>query len=82
MNNNLPWTEYKLATGRAQELNLLISNEINLMVENFGWPVAVRIGEQLLDDSTYYWKSTDKYWGGYVGLLKLEIVPGNEIEIL
>ncbi len=81
--NNLPWNKFELATENNTTLNISIGKQIDIYVTKNpdSWPTNLKIGKELLNNCDNYWNQTDKYWGGYVGLLKMEIIPGQEILI-
>lgn len=79
--SELPWKEYRCATGKIDEMNKILRHMAALIIENYGWPKHVIIGSDWLTEFENV--ALKSFWFGDWGInCTVEVVPGDKLEVI
>lgn len=74
------WDDFKLATGSTKEFNIKVARLIDLFIEySRDIPNTLVVGEELIKNLEPKWNESTRYWGGWVGELRIVRVPGDDL---
>lgn len=79
----LPFKTFVRATGRDEQINIIISDLAYRAIEEFKEPIKVILGKGALLGCGNDWTKAKSYWIGTFGYnCDIEIVDGYKIELL